>query len=135
MSAKIAVSSSTTWLIGWMRPTSAGGSRTGSVTSTVSVLSRSTSAASFKASLRAASAALTDSLRPLISGPCVLRSSGVIDPSVLSNADTDPLLPSAAMRTFSSDASSLAAAIAAVSSVSRVRRSVIGLVSAALRMS
>ncbi len=34
MSAKIAVSSSITWLIGWMRPASAGASRTGSVTST-----------------------------------------------------------------------------------------------------
>ena len=29
MSAKIAVSSSITWLIGWMRPASAGASRTG----------------------------------------------------------------------------------------------------------
>ena len=34
MSAKMAVSSSITWLIGWMRPISAGASRTGSVTST-----------------------------------------------------------------------------------------------------
>jgi hypothetical protein len=40
MSAKIAVSSSITWLIGWMRPASAGVSRSGSVTSTVSVLRR-----------------------------------------------------------------------------------------------
>jgi len=44
MSAKIAVSSSITWLIGCTRPVSAGGSRTGSVTSTVSVLSRWSSA-------------------------------------------------------------------------------------------
>ena len=36
MSAKIAVSSSQTWLSGWMRPTSAAVSRSGSVTSMVS---------------------------------------------------------------------------------------------------
>src|SRR6516165_4224803 len=40
ISAKIAVSSSMTWVIGWTRPISAGASRTGSVTSTLSVLSR-----------------------------------------------------------------------------------------------
>ena len=40
MSAKIAVSSSITWVIGCTRPISAGVSRTGSVTSTLSVLSR-----------------------------------------------------------------------------------------------
>ena len=58
MSAKIAVSSSITWLIGWMRPVSAGASRTGRVTSTVSVVSRASSAASFSAARRAASAAV-----------------------------------------------------------------------------
>src|SRR6516162_2603631 len=126
MSAKIAVSSSTTWLMGWMRPISAGGSRTGRVTSTVSVLSRCSSASPRSASLRAAIAALTCSLRLLMSGPCSLRASGVIVPSVFNSADTEPLRPSAATRTASSAASSLAAATAARSSVSSARRSVIG---------
>ena len=49
MSAKIAVSSSITWLIGCTRPSSGGLSRTGSVTSTVSVLRRASSAALFRA--------------------------------------------------------------------------------------
>src|SRR5215470_14907619 len=109
MSAKIVVNSSITWLIGWMRPISAGGSRSGNVTSTVSVLSRWSSAADFSASRRAASASVTRSLRPLINGPWVLRSSGVIAPSVRRSADTEPLLPSAATRTASSAASSAAA--------------------------
>ena len=47
-----------------------------------------------------------------MSGPLVLRSSGVIVPSVFSSAETEPLLPSAATRTASSAASSEAAAIA-----------------------
>ena len=112
MSAKMVVSSSITWLTGWMRPTSGGDSRTGSVTSTVSVLSRASSAAPFSASRRAASAAVTRSFSPLISGPCALRSSGVIAPSVFSSAETEPLLPSAETRTDSSEASSEADAIA-----------------------
>ena len=49
MSAKIAVISSITWLIGWMRPVSVGASRTGSVTSTVSAASRASSAAPLSA--------------------------------------------------------------------------------------
>src|SRR3984893_12540594 len=124
MSAKIAVSSSTTWLMGWTRPISVGGSRTGSVMSTVSVLSRCSSASPRNASLRAAIAALSRSLRLLMSGPCSLRASGVIVPSVFNSADTEPLRPSAATRTASSAASSLAAAAAARSSVSSARRSV-----------
>ena len=55
ISAKIAVNSSTTWLIGWMRPVSAGASRTGSVTSSLSVLSRASSAASLRTRLRSGS--------------------------------------------------------------------------------
>src|SRR6516164_8354950 len=125
MSAKIAVSSSTTWLMGWMRPISAGGSRTGSVTSTVSVLSRCSNASPRSASLRAAIAALSRSLRLLMSGPCSLRASGVIAPSVFNSADTEPLRPSAATRTASSAVSSLAAVTAVRSSVSSARRSVI----------
>ena len=54
MSAKIAVSSSTTWLIGWMRPASAGASGNGKVTSMVSAASRCSSAAPLSASRRAA---------------------------------------------------------------------------------
>ena len=57
MSAKIAVSSSITWLIGWMRPRATGLSRSGSVTSTVSAARRASSAASFSAARRSASAA------------------------------------------------------------------------------
>ena len=125
MSAKIAVSSSTTWLIGCTRPASAGASRTGSVTSTVSVASRASSAAPLKLSLRALSAALTRSFSPLIAGPCALRSSGVMPPSVFSSAVTEPLLPSARTRTASSAASSAAAAMAPEISVSRVAISVI----------
>ena len=53
-----------------------------------------------------------------MSGPLSLRSSGVMVPSVLSSAETDPLLPSAAMRTASSALSSPAAAISANSLLS-----------------
>ena len=55
---------------------------------------------------RAAIAAVTRSFRPLMSGPLLLRSSGVMVPSVLSSAETEPFLPSAATRTASSAASS-----------------------------
>ena len=112
MSAKIVVSSSITWLTGWTRPISAGDSRTGSVTSTVSVLSRASSAACSSALRRTFSASVTRSFSPLISGPCSLRSSAVMPPSVLSSAETEPLLPSAPTRTASSAASSEALAIA-----------------------
>src|SRR6185437_915934 len=84
------------------------------------------SAALPSASLRAKIAALTRSFRPLIAGPCVLRSSGVIEPSVLSSADTEPLLPSAATRTPSSAASSFAFETAPSSSVSSCAMSDIG---------
>src|SRR5215510_4945560 len=93
-----------------MRSLSAGASRTGSVTSTVSVLSRASSAASPRASVRCEIDSVTRSLRPLITGPCVLRSSADIVPSVLSNAETEPFFPSAAIRTASSVASSCAEA-------------------------
>ena len=45
MSAKIAVISSITWLIGWMRPVATGASRTGKVTSSVSEARRAASPA------------------------------------------------------------------------------------------
>src|SRR5271166_2250056 len=125
MSAKIATNSSVTWLMGWTRPISAGGSRTGRVTSTVSVLRRASSAALRSSSLRAARAAARRSLSPLMRGPCSLRSSGLIEPSVLSNAETDPLLPMAAMRMVSIAASSWAAAMSLMSAFSRTSRSVI----------
>ena len=111
MSAKIVVSSSNTWLSGWMRPASAGASRSGSVTSMVSDASRASSAADFRTSRRAVSAWVTLSLARLIAAPCVLRSSGDILPSVASSAEIEPFLPSAATRTASSAASSPAAAI------------------------
>ena len=59
MSAKIAVSSSITWLIGWMRPASAGASRTGNVTSTVSFSSCFEMSACLKAARRLAIASVT----------------------------------------------------------------------------
>ena len=123
MSAKIVVSSSITWLSGWIRPVSAGGSRSGSVTSMVSDVSRASSAADFSMSRRAASASLTVSLARLIAAPCVLRSSGDILPSVASSAEIEPFLPSAATRTASSAASSPAAAISSRMVCSSVARS------------
>src|SRR2546423_3326964 len=112
MSAKMAVSSSLTCVNGWTRPTSAGGSRTGRGTSTVSVLSRASSACALRTSLRAAIAALTSSLRPLISGPFRFRSSALMLPSIFSTSEIAPFLPSAATRTLSSAASSGPAATA-----------------------
>src|SRR4051794_29263116 len=111
MSAKIAVSSSITWLSGWIRPASAGASRSGRVTSMVSDLSRASSAADFKTSRRAASAWDMASLARLIFAPWLLRSSGDILPSVASKAEIEPFLPSAETRTASSAASSDADAI------------------------
>src|SRR4051812_28339665 len=108
-----------------MRPVSAGVSRTGSVTSTVSLARRASRAAPLRASRRDASAAVTRSFKPLISGPCALRSSGVMDPSVFNSADTDPLLPKAATRNASSAASSDAVAIAPRISGSRAFTSLI----------
>jgi hypothetical protein len=52
MSPKIAVISSMTWLIGWMRPTLGRRRRTGSETSTVSAFRRASIAASFSSVLR-----------------------------------------------------------------------------------
>ncbi len=123
MSAKIAVSSSVTWVIGWMRPVSAGAGRTGSVTSTVSVASRASMAASRSSALRALIAAVTRSRRPLIAGPMTWRSSGVILPSVFSCSDTEPFLPMAPTRTASIAASSAAAAMSAINPCSRLSSS------------
>ena len=95
MSAKIAVSSSITWLIGWMRPRVSGPSRTGRVTSMRSAARRCSSAASASASLRVAIAPWTLSRSPLMSGPFSLRSSGVMAPSVFRRSETAPFLPSA----------------------------------------
>src|SRR5438034_3971175 len=111
MSAKIVLTSSNTWLSGWMRPASAGASRSGSVTSMVSEASRASSAADFRMSRRAESAWVTLSLARLIAAPCVLRSSGDILPRVASSAEIEPFLPSAATRTASRADSSPAAAI------------------------
>ena len=72
MSAKIAVSSSITWLIGWMRPRVSGPSRTGRLTSMRSAARRCSSAASASASLRVAIAPWTLSRSPLMSGPLLL---------------------------------------------------------------
>src|SRR5215471_3148408 len=118
MSAKIAVSSSITWLIGWMRPISAGSSWAGKVTSMASVLSLRSSAALLRASRRVAMACAILSLRPFMSGPCALRSSGNILPSVANSAEIGPRLPSAATRAASSPASSPAASMVRINSCS-----------------
>ena len=107
MSAKIAVISSITWLIGWMRPVSVG---------RVAHRQRDVDASRRRAALRArlpsaprgarSSASLTLSLSALMAAPALLRSSGDIAPSVSSRAETEPFLPSAATRTASSAASS-----------------------------
>ena len=97
MSAKIAVISSITWLIGWMRPRRpAAAHRQGDVDR----LGREARVERGVASAppRSAIAAVTRSFRPLISGPCSLRSSGVMAPSVFSSSETEPFLPSAATR-------------------------------------
>ena len=111
-----------------MRPASATASRSGSVTSMVSEARRASSAADFRISRRAASACVTLSLARLIAAPCVLRSSGDILPSVASNAEIEPFLPSAATRTASRAASSPAAAISARMVCSSVARSVMAAV-------
>src|ERR1700704_4293058 len=73
-------------------------------------------------------AAVTRSLRPLMSGACSLRWPGVIVPSVFSSADSEPLLPSAATRTASRSASSWAASTAGRISASSVRMSVMSII-------
>jgi len=69
ISAKIAVTSSVTWLTGWMVPARRG--RAGSVTSSHSSRSLASSAASASAALRAANAELISSLSALSAGPTV----------------------------------------------------------------
>src|SRR3984885_14123508 len=123
MSAKIAVSSSQTWLSGWIRPASAGVSRRGRVTSIVSEARRASSAADFRTSRRALKAPVTLSLARLIAAPWVLRSSGDILPKVARSAEIEPFLPSAETRTVSRAASSPAAAIWARTSCSSAARS------------
>jgi hypothetical protein len=69
-------------------------------------------------------AAATRSRRPLISGPCTRRSSGLIEPSDFRRSEMAPVLPSASTRTASSAARSAAPAMRAERSASR--ESVIG---------
>ena len=64
MSAKIAVSSSMVWVIGWMRPCCS--ARTGRVTSIRSASSRSASAARCSSALRMSRAAPTSSFSAFI---------------------------------------------------------------------
>ncbi len=107
ISAKIAVTSSVTWLTGWIVP--CGRCRGGSVTSSHSVFNRSSSAASSSAARRADSAELISPFSALSRGPASCRSSGVIRPSSRMARDTSPFLPTARTRTSSSVASSAAA--------------------------
>ena len=72
ISAKITVTSSNTWLIGWMRPATMPAGRTGSVTSSASAFSRFSSAAAFSTARRAARASVTSSLSALIAAPALL---------------------------------------------------------------
>ena len=123
-SAKIAVISSITWLIGWMRPRTSGASRRGSVTSMRSAESRASRAASVSASRLARIAPCTRSRRPLMRGPRSRRSSGVIAPSVLRSSETLPFLPRAATRRASRLASSPARSICPRRSRSRASRSI-----------
>ncbi len=111
MSAKIAVSSSITWLTGWIVPRGRG--RAGSVTSSHSDRSRSSSAASARPDLRARRAASISSFSTFRLAPAALRASGSILPRVAIRALISPFLPRAAMRTASSADSSAAAATAA----------------------
>ncbi|MNY57532.1 hypothetical protein D3C86_1937540 [compost metagenome] len=67
----MAVISSTTWLIGWMRPRSAGEERTGRETSTVSAFSRASIAASFNSVLRAVILSVNSVFSALIAAPRV----------------------------------------------------------------
>src|SRR5262245_55223986 len=124
-SPKIAAISSITWLIGWMRPRSAGDCLTGSVTSTFSAASRAVIAASRSSALRAPSASVTRFFSPLMAGPFTCRSSGVIEPSVFRSSDTEPFLPSAETRTASIACSSGAAAMSAIREFSSVSISLI----------
>src|SRR5690606_37531660 len=117
---KIAVISSMVWLIGWTRPRALGAACKGRVMSTVSALRRASSAAALRVALLASIRPAISTLRPLIAGPALLRSSAVMEPSEASNAETLPFLPKAATRTASSAASSPAAAMAADRSVRRV---------------
>ena len=119
MSEKIAVISSQTWLMGWMRPVAVVGRVTGRVMSRRSLSSRASSAFARKSLPLASISPPTSFLSPLIAGPALFRSSGAMVPSDASNAETEPFLPSADTRTASSAASSAAAAMAALRSVRR----------------
>ncbi|MNI00279.1 hypothetical protein D3C73_530750 [compost metagenome] len=125
MSAKTAVISSMIWLIGWIRPRSAGEERTGSETSSVSAFRRASIAASFRTVLRSVIASVISFFSALIAAPRVWRSSGVIEPKVFRSSETEPFLPRAETRTASIAASSPAPAISARSALFNVSSSVI----------
>src|SRR5271163_2700791 len=124
ISAKITVTSSNTWLIGWMRPATMPAGRTGRVTSSASAFSRFSNAAARSRARREARASVTSSLSAFIAAPALLRSSSDILPNVASTAEIEPFLPSAATRAASSVLSSEAAAMAARVSDLRAARSV-----------
>jgi hypothetical protein len=109
MSAKIAVTSSVTWLTGWIVPIRR--CRAGSVTSSHSARRRSSSAASASAAFFAVIAAFTSSFSAFRAGPATCRSSGLIWPNSRIFRLISPFLPRAATRSSSSDASSEAAPI------------------------
>src|SRR6185295_9754071 len=113
-SAKMAMTSSVAWLTGWIVPR--GSSAAGSVTSTFSEARRASSEAASSAFLRAAMASAMRSRRPLNCTPLVLRSSGLIVPSVFKSSAMLPFFPRAATRTSSSARSLPAPSTAAIRS-------------------
>src|SRR6185312_2104910 len=126
ISAKIAASSSNTCMVGCTEPLRRTGA--GRVKSTRSARSCASSALASSPALRSLIRPATRSRRPLMAGPWVLRSSGLIAPSDFSRLEIEPVLPRAATRTASSAARSAAAPTWALSSASRVERSVMVLV-------
>ena len=123
MSAKIAVISSIIWLIGWMRPRSAGDERTGSVTSTRLGGQPRIDRRVLQRSVLRRGERLGDAVfRPLIAGPASGALPALIAPSVFSSSEIEPFLPSALTRTASIAASSPAAAISASRIVFRAGR-------------
>ncbi len=96
ISAKIAASSSITWLIGWMRPGSSRrcAHRQGDVER---LGGEPRFERRFLEHARGARRAprSTASFSALMAAPCALRSSGAILPSVASRAEIEPFLPSA----------------------------------------
>ena len=101
----------------------------GSVTSRLSFASCSAIAACCSASFRSEINALSDCFTSLISAPAFGRSSAESCPSPFNRSVTRPFLPSHSTRSFSSEAASAAASIAAVASTFSSSNACIGFAS------